>query len=158
MEDKMGFRVSGLPAGQFADLFTLSDAELRARGAVRRIVDAENSFPCRVSLTDAKLGEAVVLTHYEHHAVDSPFRSSYAIYVRAGEETYEAIDEVPAQLRRRLLAVRAFDEDAMLIGAEIVDGGALEGAVERLFADARAAYLHLHFAKPGCYAARVDRA
>jgi hypothetical protein len=26
------------------------------------------------------------------------------------------------------------------------------------FADTRAAYLHIHFASPGCYAARVDRA
>jgi hypothetical protein len=26
-----------------------------------------------------------------------------------------------------------------------------------LFANARAAYLHIHFASPGCYAARVHR-
>ena len=29
---------------------------------------------------------------------------------------------------------------------------------ERLFANPRAAYLHVHFAAPGCYAAQVQRA
>jgi len=33
----------------------------------------------------------------------------FAIYVRKGEETCEAVDQVPEQLRLRTLAVRAFD-------------------------------------------------
>ena len=83
----------------------------------------------------------------------------FAIYVRRGEETYSRIGEVPEQLRIRTLAVRAFDADAMMLGWELVDGHELEAAIERrLLADARAAYLHVHFAAPGCYAARVERA
>jgi hypothetical protein len=39
----------------------------------------------------------------------------------------------------------------------LVEGHHLEDTIERLFADPRAAYLHLHYAAPGCYAARVDR-
>jgi hypothetical protein len=35
----MSFRIKGLPAADFAALFALSDAELAARGAVRRIAD-----------------------------------------------------------------------------------------------------------------------
>ena len=65
---------------------------------------------------------------------------------------------MPEQLRARTLAVRAFDAEAMMRGWELVEGRDLEGAVERLFADPRTAYLHIHFAAPGCYAARVDRA
>jgi hypothetical protein len=154
----MGFRITGLPADQFADLFSLSDQELAARGAVRRIADAKPGYPCRVSLTDAEPGQEVILTHFEHHAVDSPFRASHAIYVRKDEETYEAIDQVPEQLRLRLLSVRAFDEKGMLVGADVVDGKELEGVIERLFGDDRADYLHVHYAKPGCYAACVERA
>jgi hypothetical protein len=30
--------------------------------------------------------------------------------------------------------------------------------IEAFFADPRTRYLHLHFAKPGCYAACVERA
>jgi hypothetical protein len=82
----------------------------------------------------------------------------FAIFVRKGEETYDAIDKVPEQLRLRTLAVRSFDADAMMVDRELVEGPALEGAIERLLADARAAYLHVHFAAPGCYAARVERA
>ncbi|HZF35946.1 MAG TPA: DUF1203 domain-containing protein [Candidatus Angelobacter sp.] len=154
----MGFRVTGLPAEQFAGLFSLSDQELAARGAVRRIADAKPGYPCRVSLTDAEPGQEVILTHFEHHPVDSPFRASHAIYVRKGEETYEAVDQVPEQLRLRLLSVRAFDEKGMLVGADVVDGKQLEGVIDRLFEDDRADYLHVHYAKPGCYAARIERA
>src|SRR5207237_10879221 len=82
----------------------------------------------------------------------SPYRMRFAVYVRTGEETYNAIDEVPEQLRLRALAVRAFDADAMMVGWELVDGHQLEGAIERLFADPLAAYLHVHYAAPGCYA------
>ena len=82
----------------------------------------------------------------------------FAIYVRKGEETYDRVDQVPEQLRRRMLAVRAFDDSAMMLGFELVDGRDLEQPIERLLAMPQAAYLHIHFAGPGCYAARVDRA
>ena len=82
----------------------------------------------------------------------------FAVYVRRGEEQYDAIDQIPEQLRSRTLAVRAFDANAMMVGYELVDGRDVEPAIERLFASADAAYLHVHYAAPGCYAARVDRA
>ena len=152
----MSFRITGLPAEPFAGLFALSDDALRAQGAVRRIATAGS--PCRVSLTDASPGDELLLVNYEHHPVDSPYRMRFAIYVRKGEEQFDAIDEVPEQLRIRTLAVRAFDKDAMMLGWELIDGHQLEQAVERLLANPDAAYLHVHFAAPGCYAARVERA
>ncbi len=155
----MHFRIRGLPAEQFAPLFALSDDELAARGAVRRIADARQpGYPCRISLTDSKPGDELILVNYEHHAVASPYRMRFAIYVRKDEETFDAADSVPQQLRTRTLAVRAFDADAMMTGFELTDGKELERAIERQFADPRAAYLHVHFAAPGCYAARVERA
>jgi hypothetical protein len=155
----MHFRIRGLPAEQFAPLFALSDDELAANGAVRRIADARDpGYPCRVSLTDSNPGDELILVNYEHHPVDSPYRMRFAIYVRSGDKTFDAVDTVPDQLRTRTLAVRAFDADAMMIGHALVDGKELEGAIVQLFANARAAYLHIHFASPGCYAARVDRA
>jgi hypothetical protein len=155
----MSFRITGLPADQFAPLFALSDEELAARGAVRRIAEERKTgYPCRISLTDSKAGDELLLVNYEHHPVDSPYRMRFAIYVRKGEETYDAVDEVPEQLRLRKLAVRAWDADAMMVGHELVDGRELESAIDRLFADPKAAYLHVHFASPGCYAAKVQRA
>lgn len=151
----MHFRIRGLPAEQFAPLFTLSDDELKEKGAVRRIADGPR--PCRISLTDAKPGDELILTNYEHHAVDTPYRMRFAIYVRRDERTYDAVDEVPEQLRKRTLAVRAFDADGMMVAWELAEGTKLEDTIARQFADSRAAYLHVHFAAPGCYAARVER-
>ena len=155
----MSFRITGLPAEDFAPLFALTDAQLAARGAVRRVAEVRSpGTPCRISLTDAQPGDELLLVNYEHHPVDSPYRMRFAIFVRKGEETYDEVDRVPEQLRLRTLAVRSFDADAMMVDRELVDGRDLEAAIARLFADARAAYLHVHFAAPGCYAARVERA
>jgi len=155
----MSFRIIGLPADHFAPLFSLAGADLAARGIVRRIADERTpGYPCRISLTDSQPGDELLLVNYEHHAVNSPYRMRYAIYVRKGEETYDAVDQVPEQLRLRTLAVRAFDADAMIVGWELADGHELEAAIERRFANPRADYLHVHFAAAGCYAARVERA
>jgi len=159
MEDIMHFRIRGLPAEEFAPLFALSDAELAEHGAVRRIAEPrEPGFPCRVSLTDSSPGDELILVNYEHHPVDSPYRMRFAIFVRKGDQTFDAVDTVPEQLRKRTLAVRAFDAAGMMLGVELVDGTKLEDAIGRLFADPRAIYLHVHFAAPGCYAARIERA
>jgi hypothetical protein len=154
----MSFRIIGLPAEPFASLFTMSDADLAEHQAVRRRVDAPNSFPCRISLTDAAPGDEVVLVNFEHQPVRTPYRARHAIFVRSGETTYDAIDAVPDQLRRRILSLRAFDVSGMIVGAELVDGKALEGAIAQLFTDPQATYIHAHFAKFGCYAARIERA
>lgn len=155
----MAFRIIGLPPEPFAPLFDLSEAELAARGAVRRIADGrEPGYPCRISLTDSQPGDELILTNYEHLPVQSPYRMRFAVYVRRGEERYDEIDAVPEQLRLRMLAVRAYDEAGMMLGHELADGRELEGAIERLLAEPNAAYLHAHYASAGCYAARIDRA
>ena len=152
----MSFRILGLPAERFAPLFALDDAKLAAIGGLRQI--AERPSPCRVSLRDAEPGEELLLINYEHHPLASPYRMRYAIYVREGDETYDRVDEVPEQLRKRMLAARSFNDRGMLVAHELVDGRALEPVIKRQLADERARYLHLHFASAGCYAARVERA
>jgi len=152
----MTFRIRGLDAQQFSHLFALSDADLAAQGALRKIADGPS--PCRISLTDATPGDEVILVNYEHHAVGSPYRMRFAIYVREGEKTFDAVGAVPDQLRRRTLAVRGFNDNGMMTGWELIEGIWLEEAIERQFAEPRTRYLHIHFAAPGCYAARVERA
>jgi hypothetical protein len=155
----MAFVISGLPLDDFRPLFGLPDEALAERGVVRYQVDAKPGFPCRVTLEDAEPGETVLLMNYEHQPADSPYRSRHAIFVseRAGE-TRRAVDEVPGALRGRFLSLRAFDDDGMMVDAELVQGAELEGAIERLFATPGAAYIHAHNAGRGCYSARIDRA
>ena len=113
----MSFRISGLPAEDFAHLFALTEEELAAQGVVRRIADERApGYRRRISLTDSRPGDELLLVNYEHHPVNSPYRMRFAVYVRKGEKSYDAIDEVPEQLRIRMLAVRAFDADAMMVG------------------------------------------
>jgi len=155
----MSFRIKGLPAETFNHLFALTDEELAKHGAVRRIADdRQPGYPCRVSLADSNPGDELLLVNYEHLPVDSPYRMRFAIFVRKGDAAYDKIDEVPEQLRQRMLAVRAFDRHGMMLSFELADGCHLEQAIENLFNNSNAEYLHVHFAAPGCYAARVERA
>ncbi len=155
----MSFRIVGLAPEPFAPLFSLDDAALAARGARRRVADAKPGFPCRVSLEDAEPGEEVLLLRWEHHATDSPYRGAGPIYVRrnAGRAFRGAPGEVPDMLRRRLLSVRAYDAAGMMTAADVTEGRGIEETIAALFANPAAAYLHVHNAKPGCFACRVDR-
>jgi hypothetical protein len=155
----MSFHITGLPLSHFAPLFALTDPQLAARDAVRVVSDGRSGYPCRVSLQDAQTGESLILLNYEHLAVASPYRSRHAIYVRevATEAALDA-DEVPALFRSRLLSLRAFDAKGMMITADVTPGTAIENVIEQMFANDATEYLHVHYAKPGCYAARVDRA
>lgn len=154
----MSFQIKGLPAKTFAPLFKLSDTELAARAAVRVTADRLPGFPCRVSLCEAQAGELLLLLNYEHLSVASPYRSCHAIYVRENaSEAQLEVDEVPEILRTRLLSLRAFDEEGMMIDADVMQGRDLVVAIDRMFDSHRVKYLHVHNAKPGCFAARVER-
>ena len=155
----MSFQITGLRAAQFAALFGLADAQLQQHNARRVVADRHPGFPCRVSLVDAQPGERVLLVNYEHLPVMSPYRSRYAIYVRENaSEAQLAIDEIPPVLQQRLLSVRALSAAGMLLDADVVAGRELAGTIERMLAPPQVAYLHVHNARPGCFAARVDRA
>ena len=155
----MGFRISGLPLESFQPLLTLDAAGLEAAGVVDFIVEDEHTWPCRVSLQDAVRGERVLLLDFRHQPAKSPYAASGPIVVRRdAAQACVAVDEVPAQQRNRLLAVRAFDARDWIVGGEVAPGTDLEAVIGRLFADPRVDYLHLHNARYGCYAARVDRA
>ena len=155
----MSFQVSGLPVAPFTPFFGLSDTELSKHHIVRHTADHAPGFPCRVSMRDAEVGETLLLCNYEHLNVATPYRSSYAIYVRENaEEARIAVNDVPEVLRRRLLSLRAFDKGGMLLDADVIDGREVEALIERMFANQRIEYIHVHNAKPGCFAARIDRA
>ena len=100
----MQFRISGLPAEPFQHLFALDDAALKQHGALRLVLAKNSGYPCRVSLTDAKAGDEVILVNYEHQDADTPYRSRHAVYVRKGERRYDAVGDIPEQLRKRLLS------------------------------------------------------
>lgn len=155
----MDFRILALPVAPFREFFGRSDEELAARGVLRRRVDRYPGFPCRVGLRDAPLGSHVLLLNFEHLPVASPYRSRHAIYVEEGAvQAHPAINEIPDVLRCRLLSLRAFDAAGMLLDADVMPGSELAPAIRCMLGNAHAGFLHVHNAKHGCYAARVERA
>jgi len=154
----MSFRVLGLSPGPFRPFFAMHQARLHTLEA-RRVIADDPRLPCRVSLEHARLGEELLLLNFEHQPANTPYRATHAIYVRrAAEQAFDAVDTIPEVLRSRLLSIRAFDANHMMIDAEVCEGTEAADLFERLLADPRTSYLHVHNAKRGCYAARVERA
>ena len=154
----MDFRIKGLDPKPFAPYFAMSDAELARKRGLRKISDQNPGFPCRVTLRDAEPGETVLLLNYEHLPVDSPYRSSHAIYVSAAAAPFDAVNEIPPAFRERPLAIRAFDANGLMVDADIVEGRESPALIERLLAIEGVSYLHAHYARRGCYAGRIERA
>ncbi len=155
----MQFQIHALPAHTFATFFGGTDSDLAERGIIRVTADKSPGFPCRVSLRDAAIGESLLLLNYEHQPAPTPYRATHAIFVREhAEQAYPAPGEVPLLFRHRIMSIRAFDAAGMMLAAEIAEGTDLERPITAMLTNPEITYLHLHFAKPGCYAARVDRA
>lgn len=154
----MTFRISGLDPASFSHLYGMSDADLADHGARRYRVDKTPGFPDRIELRDLAPGESAILLNFVHQPADTPYRANHAIFIREGANAaHVAIGAVPDVIRIRPISLRAFDEAGEMLDADLVDGRDIEVLIARLFADPAVAYLHAHYAKRGCYAARIDR-
>ena len=155
----MTFRVIGLDPAPFLTLYGLPDAELVARGARRIRVGADGGVPDRVGLRDLAPGESALLVNHVHQPADTPLRASHAIYVAEGARERRIVEgRLPEVMRRRLLSLRAFDTDGIMVDADVAEGRDAGDLVTRLLDDARVACVHAHYARPGCYAALIERA
>lgn len=153
----MSYMIEGLDPEKFAPLFRLSDAELAEQG-IHASLAIEGAAPCRVSLCEAAEGDRMLLLNYMHQPAISPYRSMHAIYVAQGSaEPGVYRGSIPPIMQTRILSVRAFDADDMILDADVVDGAEAEPIIERLLAIPQTAYLHVHFAKRGCFAGTVRR-
>jgi hypothetical protein len=155
----MNYRVTGLSPEPFQHLYGLPDDELAKIGVKRYVVDKKPGFPDRVAMRDMEPGEAALLLNHLSQPAATPYRATHAIFVREGAtQAYDAVNELPEVMRVRLLSLRAFDADGMMIDAEVAEGAAIEPLIARLFANPAVAYIHAHNAKRGCYSGRIDRA
>jgi hypothetical protein len=154
----MTFLIRGLDPKPFVPLFDLSSEALAARGAQRTTADQSDAYPCRVALRRVAKGEELLLLHHVHLPVESsPYRSGGPIFVSrsATQGTFE--DELPPMLRDRLVSLRAYDERAFMIDAEVAEGLAVETTLRRFLNNPAVAQVDIHFARRGCFAARARR-
>ncbi len=155
----MIFRIKGLSPEPFRHLYGLCDEELATAGVKRYIADRNPGFPDRIEMRDGEPGETFLLINHVCQPADTPYRATHAIFVREGaERTFDRVDEVPEVMRIRLLSLRAFDEEGMMVDADVVDGMEIESLIERFFSNPKVAYIHAHNAKRGCYSGQIDRA
>lgn len=155
---KTNYQVRGIEQETFKYLFQLEKNDLSKIGAVKMRVDENPGFPCRVSLKDVAIGEEVILFTYEHHAVDSPYRSKGPIFIRKNAQTANlGKNEIPSILKHRLLSLRVYDRNGMMINAKTVKGDRIEEAIQNIFKDNLAQYIQVHNASPGCYNCQIDR-
>jgi hypothetical protein len=143
------FILHPLPAGE---VDTAAPVTVRKTAADRE--------PCRRCLRDAAPGERLALTAYDPFLVRSPYAGEGPVFVHAdGCEPFPSEPGVVSeQVSRRILSVRAYDADAMLTDATVLEGEQFRERAEALLADPEVEFLHVHFAGPGCFAFRVDRA
>lgn len=155
----MDFQIQGLQAATYDHLFGRADADLAALGVQRHTVTTCPGAPCRISLDDAAVGETVLLLSHRHLDSATPYAQSGPIFIREKPGVaWSSVNSVPPALVVRTLSVRAFSDDAVMIDADLTDGAALPRLIARFFSEPTTAFLHVHFAKRGCFAAAVSRA
>jgi len=154
----MDYQIVGLSPKPFPQLYGLSDEALAERQAKRYRADRRPGFPDRIELRDVNPGDHVLLVNHVHQPGATPYRASHAVFVREGAERAAVfLNEVPEALEVRPLSVRAFDADHWMVDADLCEGRDLDGLIRRLLERDTVDYLQVHFAKRGCYAARVER-
>jgi hypothetical protein len=155
----MSFQIRGLDVEAFTPLFQLNEADLKAIGAERVYADEADAYPCRVSLTRVAKGEELLLLNHAHQTTStSPYRAAGPIFVSRSAKTGVYRGELPPMLRDRLLSLRAYDAKAFIVDAEVAEGSDVLQVIERFFADPQVAHIDAHFARRGCFAARIERA
>lgn len=154
MEASHGFPHYGLSAEPFRSLYGLDDAALAAEGVERVRVTEPYAAPCRIGLDDIAPGGWVLLLNFEHQPAETPYRSRHAIFVEEGAEApFDRVGEVPPALWRRTLSLRAFDASHRMIDADLVEGREVAKVLVPMLRQPGAAYVHVHYARRGCFAA-----
>jgi len=154
----MNFQIHSLAPAPFDAFFKMSDAQLLAHSIVKTIVTEANSTPCRVSLKDADVGATVLLLNHQHLQGQTPFQASHAIFVTQDvQQSYPEVNQVPQVIHSRMVSIRAFDKQQMMVQADIAQGLEVSEKIQLMLNDKNIEFLHLHYAKHGCYIARVTR-
>jgi len=151
----MTYRIAGLDPAPYKPLFGLSDDDLAKRGIVRMTV-TDPTFPCRVSLVDRPIGEEVLLLNHVSHDVANPYRASHAIFV-ADTKRAEFIDEIPPAFETRVLSLRGFDRNGMMVEAMLAQPGEADAGIRKLFENSEVETIHAHNAVRGCFSAKIER-
>jgi hypothetical protein len=151
------FEIIALPT-DVVDRWRTARADDHGNPLAPIVADEPGAFPCRHCLRDAEPGEPLLLASHSPFALPGPYKEVGPVFVH--QERCERWRDagVPEQLRRRLLALRGYDRRQTLVGAVVVEGATLEAELAQLLARSDVDFVHARFARPGCFACRIERA
>ncbi|WP_437614939.1 DUF1203 domain-containing protein [Erwinia sp. V71] len=154
----MQYKISGLNAAPFTHLFGQDEGYLKKHGAVRKTVESYPGYPDRISLCDIPPGETALLINHIYQPADTPYFGTHAIYVWEGcTEQGIYINRLPEVMMNRLLSLRGYDENHLIIQADICEGRSAEHLISQFFDDPAVSYIQIHNAKRGCYSCLAER-
>jgi Protein of unknown function (DUF1203) len=137
---------------------SVADRLRKVPEAIVYVTDEFPGYPCRECLRDASVGEVLILVSHDPFEKQSPYRSSSPIFIhRVSCAENVDVSEIPEQLERRQLSVRAFDCEVMMIDAKVIQGSELKPLLTAMFTEADTSYVDIHNASRGCWAARAQR-
>jgi len=154
----MTYVIEGIDPAPYAPLYGANEAILADRAVVRMHADKEGVFPCRVTLQDAPVGEALLLLNHESRGQGTPYHARHAIFVReAATAPARFVDTIPLVIAKRKVSLRAFDERGMMIDAMLAEPGEADAGLRSLFANPSVLEVDVHNAVRGCFSARARR-
>lgn len=121
------------------------------------MADSPSGFPCRHCLRWAKSGERMILFPYASVPPGHPYSESGPIFVHGERcERYSATREYPADFRKGRV-FRAYNANHDMIDAEVANGDAPEGVIEKLLENPETAFVHARSVTRGCYTFGIER-
>lgn len=154
----MSFKIQGLKADPYRHLYGMSDEQLEAYGVKRYICDNTPGYPDRIEMRDAEIGETLLLVNHTSMDKQTPYKATHAIFVREGaEKSFNAENSVPSVMYNRLISLRAFDKQGMMVDAEIAKGDDIKTTIDKMFNDGNVEHIDAHNAIRGCFSGKITR-
>jgi hypothetical protein len=151
-----GYRIVPIPA-EVADAVRATGRSPQY-GHPAHVEVASGYGPCRSCLRTFHEGREgrILFTYNPFEGLDSyPSPGPVFVHSEACERFSGA--ELPAEIRALPLTLEGYGAGRWLVARERVEGGDVDGPVERLFAHAAVAYVHVRNTEAGCYIARLER-
>lgn len=159
MNNAIRARVAAIPSDFLKQVRT--DGRDALGQQVKRVI-AEGGEPCRDVLRRAEKGEELILASFSPFEKPGPYHEYGPIFVLANESA-EDVDRGAVRagddgnyLQQRF-AIRAYSENEEIVDAALVEPSEAQKTVDRFFARADTAFLHVRFPSYGCFACRLDR-
>lgn len=152
------FTINGLNGEDFKYLYALSDDQLKEHGAIRIKVDKQDAYPDRITLKEIPVGEYAILLNHQYLDRPSPYRGRHAIFIWQGQIQPSVLkNTLPEVMQTRLISLRAFDRNDMMIEATLSSGDGITRSIEGMLAIKQVEYILAHNAIQGCFSCRISR-